>query len=274
MIFFFFFFVSSLTGGTFWPEWNDYSITQPHLDLNPPACLDGVIPWDARMNQAERMFRLAMLLRRGRVVRAVDLARELQVSERTIYRDVQSLTLAGVPVEGEAGVGYILRRGTELPPLMFTPDEAKALTLGARMVRAWGDPALEEGAKRVLEKVRAAAPEGLQRDLNDQTLMVPGYHVNPAHRAMLGLIRRAITDRSKMEFRYVRADREESRRVVWPLGVTFWGQIWSMDAWCEMRVDYRNFRIDRMSEVRVLKKRFKPTREISLEALLRKYEGQ
>ena len=100
------------------------------------------------MNKAERMFRLALLLRRGRVVRAADLARELQVSERTIYRDVQSLTLAGVPIEGEAGVGYVLRRGMELPPLMFTPDEAKALALGARMVRAWGDPALEEGAKR------------------------------------------------------------------------------------------------------------------------------
>src|SRR5262245_58763119 len=131
------------------------------------------------MNKAERMFRLALLLRRGRVARATDLARELRVSERTIYRDVQSLVLAGVPIEGEAGIGYVLRRGMEPPPLMFSPDEAKALALGARMVRAWGDPALEEGAKRVLEKVQAVAPEGLQRDLSDPTLMVPGYHINP-----------------------------------------------------------------------------------------------
>ncbi len=225
------------------------------------------------MNKAERMFRLALLLRRGRVVRATDLARELQVSERTIYRDVQSLILSGVPIEGEAGVGYVLRRGTELSPLMFTPDEAKALVLGARMVRAWGDPALEEGAKRVLEKVRAVAPETLQRDLEDPTLMVPGFHINPALRETLGFVRRAITDQRKLQFGYVRADGEVSQRIVWPLGVTFWGQVWSMDAWCEMRVDFRNFRLDRMSDVRALKKRFKPTKQISLESLLRKYEG-
>src|SRR6185436_17400240 len=225
------------------------------------------------MNKAERMFRLALLLRRGRVVRAADLARQLQVSERTIYRDVQSLTLAGVPIEGEAGVGYVLRRGTELPPLMFTPDEAKALALGARMVRAWGDPALEEGAKRLLEKVQAVAPETLQRDLEDPTLMVPAFHINPALRETLGLVRRAITDQRKLEFGYVRADGASSRRIVWPLGVTFWGQVWSMDAWCEMRVDFRNFRLDRVSEVRTLAKRFKPTKAISLDALLRRYEG-
>jgi predicted DNA-binding transcriptional regulator YafY len=225
------------------------------------------------MNKAERMFRLALLLKRGRVVRAVDLARELRVSERTIYRDVQSLVLAGVPIEGEAGIGYVLRRGMELPPLMFTPDEAKALALGARMVRAWGDPALEEGAKRVLEKVQAVASEELQNDLSDPTLMVPGFHVNPEVRQTLGLVRRAITDQNKITFSYVRADGEPSQRVVWPLGVTYWGQVWSMDAWCEMRVDFRNFRIDRMSAVKLMKKKFKPTKDISLEALLHKFEG-
>lgn len=225
------------------------------------------------MNKAERMFRLALLLKRGRVVRAVDLARELRVSERTIYRDVQSLVLAGVPIEGEAGIGYVLRRGMELPPLMFTPDEAKALALGARMVRAWGDPALEEGAIRVLEKVQAVAPEGLQRDLNDPTLMVPGFHINPALRQTLGIVRRAITDQNKLAFGYVRADGEASQRTVWPLGVTFWGQVWSMDAWCEMRKDFRNFRLDRMQDLKALKKRFRQTENISLEALLRTYRG-
>lgn len=225
------------------------------------------------MNKAERMFRLALLLKRGRVVRAVDLARELRVSERTIYRDVQSLVLAGVPIEGEAGIGYVLRRGMELPPLMFTPDEAKALALGARMVRAWGDPALEEGAKRVLEKVQAVASEELQRDLSDPTLMVPGFHINPVVRQVLGVVRHAITDQNKLGFAYVRADGAGSQRVVWPLGVTYWGKVWSMDAWCEMRKDFRNFRLDRMQEVRVLKKKFKITKDISLEALLHKYEG-
>jgi len=225
------------------------------------------------MHKAERLFRLVLLLRRGRVVRATDLARQLEVSERTIYRDVQSLVLAGVPVEGEAGVGYLLRRGTELPPLMFTPDEAKALVLGARMVRAWGDPALEEGAKRVLEKVRAVAPESLQRDLEDPTLIVPGFHINPALRETVGRVRLAIGERKKIGFAYRRADGEVSQRIVWPLGLTYWGQIWSVAAWCELRKDFRDFRIDRISEFRLLKKRFKPTDEISLEALLRVHEG-
>ncbi len=224
------------------------------------------------MNKAERMFRLALLLKRGRVVRALDLARELRVSERTIYRDVQSLVLAGVPIEGEAGVGYVLRRGMELPPLVFTPDEARSLTLGARMVRAWGDPALEESAVRVLEKVRAVAPEGLQRDLDDPTLMVPGFHVSHDVRATLGLARRAIGDQRKLKFGYVRADGERTERTVWPLGLMYWGQTWSLGAWCEMRKDFRSFRIDRMYFVKMLKQPYRTSKDVSLEAFLRVVE--
>ena len=105
------------------------------------------------MRRADRLFELVLLLRRGLVITALDLSRALEVSERTIYRDIQALILSGVPVEGEVGVGYVLRRGFELPPLMFTLEEAKALALGVRMVRAWGDEDLRKAARRVLDKV-------------------------------------------------------------------------------------------------------------------------
>ncbi len=221
------------------------------------------------MRKAERLFRLTTLLRRGRVVRATDLARELRVSERTIYRDVQSLVLAGVPVEGEAGVGYVLRRGSELPPLMFSPDEARSLTLGARMVQAWGDPQLEESARSVLEKVRAVAPESLQRDLDDPTLMVPGFHVSRDVRAALGLARQAISEQRKMKLGYVRADGDQTQRTIWPLGLVYWGQTWSVGAWCELRRDFRSFRVDRMVFPKLMKGRYRTSKDISLEAFLR-----
>lgn len=224
------------------------------------------------MRKAERLFRLVLLLRRGRVVRAVDLARELRVSERTIYRDVQSLVLAGVPVEGEAGVGYMLRRGMELPPLMFTPAEAKALVLGARMVGAWGDPLLEESAQLALEKLRAVAPQDLQRDLDDRTLMVPGFHVSRDVRATLGMARQAISDQRKMRLGYVRADGDRSQRTIWPLGLMYWGQTWSVGAWCEMRRDFRSFRIDRMYRVKTMRQRYRTSQDISLDAFLRVVE--
>ncbi|PCJ58739.1 MAG: DNA-binding transcriptional regulator, partial [Candidatus Hydrogenedentota bacterium] len=117
------------------------------------------------MQKSERLFRLVLLLRRGRVTTARELADTLEVSERTIYRDVQSLTLSGIPVEGEAGVGYILRHKLDLPPLMFTSEEAIALALGARMVMAWGDSDLEKAAIRVLEKVEAVAPPSVKENL-------------------------------------------------------------------------------------------------------------
>lgn len=221
------------------------------------------------MNKAERLFRLVLLLRRGRVVRASDLARQLQVSERTIYRDVQSLILSGIPIEGEAGVGYVLRRGMDLPPLMFTEEEAKALALGARMVRAWGDPKLEDAAASVFDKVRAVASSGLEQSLDDPTLIVPGFHVDPAVRHTLGLVRQAVTGQRKVHLRYVRADGKHSQRTIWPLGLVYWGRSWSVSAWCEMREDFRNFRVDRMSDVKLSKRTFQTSETISLDAFLR-----
>ena len=151
------------------------------------------------------------------MVTAHELSQILEVSERTVYRDVQSLILSGIPIEGEAGVGYVLRRGMELPPLMFTNEEAKALVLGARMVQAWGDPLLERAAKRVLEKIDAVAPPAVQKELAARTLQAPQFHIDREMRERLGLVRQSIDERRKLRFAYERADGEQTQRTVRPL---------------------------------------------------------
>lgn len=208
------------------------------------------------MYKAERLFQLTTLLRRSRTITARELAGELGVSERTIYRDVQSLILSGVPVEGEAGVGYILRRDFDLPPLMFTNEEAQALLLGARMVQAWGDPSLERAARGVLDKVRAVSDRTLLENLDSQVMQVPGFHIAPSLREKMGLVREGMVQQRKLQFNYTRADGQSALRTVRPLGLFFWGSTWSFAAWCELRKAFRNFRVDRMKTVVVMNETF------------------
>jgi predicted DNA-binding transcriptional regulator YafY len=152
------------------------------------------------MRRADRLFELVLLLRHGPVITALKLADELEVSERTICRDIQALILAGVPVEGEAGVGYVLRRGFERPPLMFTLEEAKALALGVRMVHAWGDEGLQKAATRVLDKVSSVATVEVKEGLNDPTLGVPEFHVPDQVRENLAVLRESISMHNKVRF--------------------------------------------------------------------------
>lgn len=221
------------------------------------------------MRRADRLFQLILLLRRGRVTTAEKLARELQVSERTIYRDVQALSLSGVPIEGEAGVGYILRREFELPPLMFTREEAKALVLGARMVQAWGDAELKLAARNVIEKVGAVAPPDVKAAFDDETIQAPAFHVPEDVRACLAQVRKALEGRRKIRMGYTRADGAPSTRTVRPLGLFYWGNTWSLAAWCELRMGFRNFRLDRMGELKVLKTVYKEEAGKSLNDFIR-----
>lgn len=209
------------------------------------------------MYKAERLFQLVVLLRRSRTITARELAAVLEVSERTIYRDIQSLVLSGVPVvEGEAGVGYILRRDFDLPPLMFSNEEAQALLLGARMVQAWGDPALERAARGVLDKVRAVVEKGLLEDLDSQIMQVPDFHISPTVREKFGRVREGLGQQRKLRFEYTRADGERAWRTVRPLGLFFWGSSWSLAAWCELRRAFRSFRVDRMAALVVTDESF------------------
>jgi predicted DNA-binding transcriptional regulator YafY len=210
------------------------------------------------MRRADRLFRIVQRLRRRGVVTARALAESLEVSERTIYRDVRDLILSGVPVQGEAGVGYALPAGFDLPPLMFTEEEIEALVLGARMVESWTDPALAEAARAALTKIDNVLPARLRERIPDARLFAPGFHVRQAMTDNLGPLRSAIAARKKVHFAYQDASAAATERTVQPLGLFYWGAKWSLGAWCELRDGFRDFRVDRMSRLAVLPEAFPP----------------
>lgn len=208
------------------------------------------------MRRADRLFQIVHLLRGRRLTTARQLAEWLKVSERTIYRDVRDLGLSGVPIEGEAGVGYALRRGYDLPPLMFEYEEIEALVLGARWVEAWSSPALATSARSALAKIASILPEPRQRLLGSVRAYVPHQHIPAQLGDRFEAARTAIRRRMKLEFAYARAGREVSERVVRPLSLFFWGERWTLAAWCERRGDFRNFRLDRMLRIRISEQGF------------------
>lgn len=207
------------------------------------------------------------MLRKKRLVTAAALASELEVHVRTVYRDVRDLARSGVPVAGEAGVGYALTGGYELPPLMFTEDEVEALTLGARVVMAWGDGELEGAAVRALAKIEAVLPPRLHGSLEKTPLHAPSFHVSPRLRTTLELLRRAIREGLKVELGYVDKSGAPTTRTTVPVGLFFWGTTWSLAAWCELRQAYRSFRLDRMGEC-TLGGRVPPEEARTLDAFL------
>ena len=191
------------------------------------------------------------MLRARRFATARSLAEALEVSERTIYRDVQDLSLSGVPIEGEAGVGYALRRDFDMPPLMFDFDEIEALTAGARMVQAWSSPALAKAAQSALDKIAAALPADKRIAMDRTKLFAPSFHVDRELGKVLDTMREAIVDARRLSFQYRDEGGKASERKVRPLGLYFWGQKWTLAAWCEMREDFRNFRLDRTANVAI-----------------------
>jgi predicted DNA-binding transcriptional regulator YafY len=201
------------------------------------------------VRRADRLFRLLLLLRRGRVKTASQLASKLEVSERTIYRDIQDLSGSGVPIHGEAGVGYLLGRDFELPSLMFSPEEIEALVLGARIVASWSDRSLAAAADRVVAKVEAALPDPLKSRIERTFLFSPMGKLPPAVLEHLAVARTAISDQKKIHLRYQQPDAAPTSRTVQPLALFFWGTVWTLVAWCELRSDFRSFRLDRMDNV-------------------------
>lgn len=226
------------------------------------------------MRRADRLFNLVLLLNRKRAVTARELAEALAVSERTVYRDIADLSLSGVPVEGEAGVGYLMRGHYQLPPLMFDAEELAALALGARMVQGWSDDELGRAAERALLKIEAVLPPALKQGLARPALLVPDFHVPPAMVEPLGLLRRAIAEQRKLRLDYQRADGAASQRTVWPLGLFFWGQSWTLGAWCELRGEYRSFRPDRMAGLTLMDDTFDSRQGAMLEEYIRVASGE
>jgi predicted DNA-binding transcriptional regulator YafY len=201
------------------------------------------------MRRADRLFRIVQLLRRRRtVVTAAQIAGKLAVSERTVYRDIRDLIYAGTPIEGEAGVGYRLQPGYDLPPLMFDREEIQALVLGARIVRQVGDPALARASESILSKVAAVLPKDLEPLLAEARLFVPDTLNVARSAAGLAIAREALIAQRRMQLKYANERGEETDRTVRPLGVFFWGRTWTLAAWCELRSGFRNFRLDRVAE--------------------------
>jgi predicted DNA-binding transcriptional regulator YafY len=210
------------------------------------------------VRRADRLFSLIQVLRRRPVVTAAALARELEVSERTIYRDIRDLVISGVPIDGEAGVGYTLRKGFDLPPLMFTEPEIEALVLGARLVESWTDAELAKAARDALARVEAALPERLRAKLQRIPLYAPGFLVRPEVVERLSILRGAVDTHDRIRISYVDGAGDATRRTVRPLGLFFWGWTWSVGGWCELREDFRVFRLDRVANLELVGDPFAP----------------
>ena len=220
------------------------------------------------MRRADRLFQIVQYLRGGRLTTAAVLAERLEVSERTIYRDIRDLQGTGVPIDGEAGVGYILREGFDLPPMMFTRDEIAALTAGARLVRAWGGLAMAQAAEEALVKIEAVLPKTVRAGARDVEIHAIGVNMTDANRLRLDQLDGAVEARMRLAFHYTDESGRHSARTVRPLGLWFWGKVWTLVAWCELREDFRMFRIDRMEQVAEVGP-FRPTRDHSLSAFFK-----
>ena len=223
------------------------------------------------MRRADRLFQIVQLLRRRRtVVTAAQIADKLEISERTVYRDIRDLVQAGTPIDGEAGVGYRLRAGYDLPPLMFDREEIQALVLGARIVAQFGDPALARASESILSKVAGVLPKELEPLLADTRLFVPKTQSGARSSAALAVTREALIGQRQIHLKYANEKGEETERTVRPLGLFFWGKTWTLAAWCEMRVAFRNFRLDRISAA-TLGDRFEEEPGRTLRDMLQQY---
>jgi predicted DNA-binding transcriptional regulator YafY len=199
------------------------------------------------MSRTGRLFQLMDALRGNRrPVTASALAAQLGVSERTIYRDIQTLAQLGAPVEGAAGVGYMLRSGFFLPPLMFDADELEALVLGARWVRHQGDAALSAAAERALAKIATATPRDLRDHMAETSLWVPAGPQAAPPDPFVQPAREAIRRQCKLRIAYRDEKDAASERVVWPFALAYFQERRVMAAWCELRGAIRHFRIDRI----------------------------
>ncbi len=199
------------------------------------------------MRRTERLFAIIQCLRAARQpVTAQVLASELETSARTIYRDIAELLAQRVPIRGEAGIGYVLDRGYDMPPLMLTPDEIEAAVLGAQWVASRGDAALARGARDLIAKIAAVVPDHLRPIAMESSLTVPDPYNVEVDAIDMAELRAAIRSRRKLQIDYRDEHGRISRRVVWPVAVAYFETVRLIVAWCELRNDFRHFRTDRI----------------------------
>lgn len=210
------------------------------------------------MQRAERLLDMIQSLRRRRrPVTAETLAAELNVSVRTVYRDIGALVRQGVPVRGEAGIGYVLDAGFDLPPLMLSPDEIEAVLVGMRWLTDRADPSLARAAEDVVSKVAAVLPSHLKPILLDGALFAASYPGDlPVDRVDIAPVRAAIRNGRKLSIHYSDESGQATQRMIWPIGMTFYERVRVVIAWCELRQAFRHFRTDRITELAALEERY------------------
>ncbi|MGK7285250.1 HTH domain protein [compost metagenome] len=199
--------------------------------------------------RADRLFQIVQILRGRRLSTAAMLAERLEVSERTIYRDIRDLSLSGVPVEGEAGCGYRLLPGYDLPPLMFTPGEVEALVAAIRLVQTWSGETLAQNAGTAEEKLLGILTPQRRAVAERCRIISPDFNKYPQVKIWFDVFHAAIGKLQVVNLSYRDEKGNASSRKVHPLGLTFWGEVWLLVAWCETREDYRSFRLDRCLSV-------------------------
>ena len=200
------------------------------------------------MSRSDRMFEIIQLLRAaGKPVTAQALAEALEVVPRTVYRDIAALQAMRVPIEGEAGIGYVMRRGFDLPPLMFTAEEVEAIVVGLSLLKRTGDVGLQAAAARVTAKIAEVLPAEGEVHLEDPPLYVSRWGSSPPERVDLRLIRRAIREEEKLRIAYEDSTARRTERTVKPLAILYYIEVVVLTAWCELRQDFRHFRADRIA---------------------------
>ncbi|QRY68013.1 YafY family transcriptional regulator [Ensifer sp. PDNC004] len=221
------------------------------------------------MRPADRLFRIIQLLRAsGRVMTAREIAEKMEVAQRTIYRDMEHLIASGAPIDGERGVGYLLRGAFDAPPLAFTFEQLEALAFGARAVQMLGDGRLAQAAREAMEKIAHGLPPEHRQRLTAAPLRAFRSSLQPEPPALLGEIRLAIAGRRKLRLVYDSLKDEHSERIIWPLGLSVFGHFWLLTGWCELRSDFRDFRVDRISALHVQRERYEVMPERSFEAYI------
>ncbi len=208
------------------------------------------------MRRTDRLFEIIQILRDGKLHRAQDIAQRLEVSVRTIYRDMDTLVASGIPVEGERGVGYITREAITLPPLTLTSEELEALNLGMAIVAEAADPDLKAAAQSLADKIDAVLPTQTIADADQWKFTVYPFADAARGFAMMPTLRAAIKSRQKLALSYRRIDGTLTQRNIRPLHMEYWGRVWTLTAWCEAREDFRVFRVDLIQEATPLPELF------------------
>jgi len=226
------------------------------------------------MNRTDRLVAMVMFLQGRRLVKAEELADHFEISVRTVYRDISALSETGVPISGEAGVGYTLLKSYHLPPVMLTAEEASALFVGAAFAKRYTDASLKVPLDSALLKVRAVLPADRQEfieQMTKKTVVVgrlPRGDQSFLERDWLLPLQEAAVRRRRVKLRYETSD-ETTEREVEPLGMAFYGENWYLVAWCLLRNSLRHFRVDRILDVTVLNETFASRPEFSLQEHMR-----